>query len=733
MLEHRNVGRLFAATDAWFGFGEEDTWTMFHSYGFDFSVWEIWGALCYGGKLVIVPYMVSRSPELFHALLVDHKVTVLNQTPSAFQQLIDADANANPAFKLQLKTVIFGGEALNRAALQPWFTKHGDTQPQLVNMYGITETTVHVTYQVLNAEQNISANAIGRAIPDLGVYILDPALNLVPIGVAGELHVTGAGLARGYLNRPELTAERFIANPYSSGANSRLYKSGDLARYLADGSIDYLGRIDSQVKIRGFRIELGEIENALSAHRQIKEAVVLAKETTSGDKRLVAYIVGEGANNDGAEKRNITTELIEELRQHLSQSLPDYMVPAAFVLLDKLPLTTNGKVDRKALPEPDMAPLQVQYVAPRSSTELRLQRLWQTVLHLDKISVTDNFFALGGHSLSAVRLMASIETEFGIRLPIAELFTSTTIAKLAVPISSQGYVDRLAVPMQPKGALPPLFLIHPGGGEIFCYSELVASLGDKHAVYAIQDANAAGIRIEPYDMDTIAARYAEEIMSVQPEGSYTLAGWSLGGMYAFKIASILEQRGCHVKWIMLLDSIFPSAENHQSLPLTEFIKNTLAGSQEELRLRYSAEDFALHHRIESLINEIGIERFSNLLVNEPDFLETELDFEKSIQTLMLQNYRTSEIEHQLLVNFSPKAISSPVHRVWAEGTVQKGRDITAWDAFILDQNNSRQYVFPGVHKNFVEGESMPKIAKLLTELLEESTPSYRNELEKTSC
>ncbi|MES2296357.1 MAG: amino acid adenylation domain-containing protein [Pseudomonadota bacterium] len=433
LLEHRNVTRLFAATDANFGFGPADTWTMFHSYGFDFSVWEIWGALCYGGKLVIVPYLVSRTPELFHALLVEQRVTVLNQTPSAFMQLIAANAAAAPSAQLNLKYVIFGGEALNEAALQPWFAKHGQNAPQLINMYGITETTVHVTYQRVLADQAQGVNAIGRPIPDLGAYVLDAALKLAPIGVAGELHISGAGLARGYLNRPELTAERFIDHPYAKRAGARLYKSGDLARYLPDGSIAYLGRIDSQVKIRGFRIELGEIESALTSHPQVKESLVLATESVSGDKRLVAYVIGQGVPETGTFDADAI--LIAALRQHLAQTLPDYMIPAAFVVLDQMPLTPNGKVDHKALPAPDMAQSQSEYVAPRTATESRLCALWQEVLDIERVGITDNFFQLGGHSLSATRLVAKINQAFDIVLPLKTLFVAQTLEALAQAVA----------------------------------------------------------------------------------------------------------------------------------------------------------------------------------------------------------------------------------------------------------------------------------------------------------
>ena len=244
LVNHSNVVRLFAATNSWYNFNVEDVWTMFHSYAFDFSVWEIWGALLYGGRLVVVPYLVTRSPASFYQLLCQEKVTILNQTPSAFRQLIQAEQSQIIADDINLRLIIFGGEALELKSLQPWFELHGDRLPQLVNMYGITETTVHVTYRPLSkADLHDTASVIGRQIPDLQVYLLDEYLQPVPIGVAGEMCVGGAGVARGYLNRPELTQQRFISHPFSNNPQARLYKTGDLARYLPNGELEYLGRI----------------------------------------------------------------------------------------------------------------------------------------------------------------------------------------------------------------------------------------------------------------------------------------------------------------------------------------------------------------------------------------------------------------------------------------------------------------------------------------------------------
>ncbi|MDE5080825.1 MAG: amino acid adenylation domain-containing protein, partial [Trichodesmium sp. St18_bin1] len=278
LVTHQNVARLFSSTQTYFSFSSEDVWTLFHSYAFDFAVWEMWGALLHGGSLVVVPYWVSRSPVEFLTLLSQARVTVLNQTPSAFRQLLQEEAQQQSPQSLNLRLVIFGGEALELSSLRPWFERHGDEVPQLVNMYGITETTVHVTYQPLRMAVLEGNGVIGRPLPDLQMYILDQRQQPVPIGVRGEMYIGGAGVTGGYLNRSELSAERFIINPFREDG-SLLYKSGDLARYLPDGNIEYLGRMDDQVKIRGFRIELGEIEQHLLALHDIKEVVVLAKET----------------------------------------------------------------------------------------------------------------------------------------------------------------------------------------------------------------------------------------------------------------------------------------------------------------------------------------------------------------------------------------------------------------------------------------------------------------------
>jgi len=420
MVEHANVTRLFDATDECFHFNERDVWTLFHSFAFDFSVWELWGALLYGGRVVVVPYFTARSPQDFYGLLCDQRVTVLNQTPSAFAGLIDAQA-ASATNQHSLRYVIFGGEALELSALRPWAERNGVQNPQLVNMYGITETTVHVTHHLLTAQEIESerCSPVGRPLPDLQIYVLDRNRQPVPVGVTGEMYVGGAGVARGYLNQPELTAERFIADPFRADPRARLYKTGDLGRWRADGTIDYLGRNDHQVKIRGFRIELGEIEAQLLRHESVKAATVVVREGRSSQKQIVAYAVPvEGESLD-----------VARLRIDLTKQLPEFMVPAAIVVLASLPLSPNGKLDRKALPAPEFKAGVTREL--RSLREEILTHLFEQVLGVDSVGSDDSFFALGGDSLLLLQLRARARMA-GLEFELQEVYAHQSVSALAL-------------------------------------------------------------------------------------------------------------------------------------------------------------------------------------------------------------------------------------------------------------------------------------------------------------
>jgi len=416
MIEHRNVVRLMKNDKLQFEFSETDVWTMFHSYCFDFSVWEMYGALLYGGKLVIVPKLTAKDTGEYLKLLKKEEVTVLNQTPTAFYNLISEEMKEEGK-ELKLRYVIFGGEALKPLMLKEWKRKYPEAA--LINMYGITETTVHVTYKEIG-ETEIAENRsnIGRPIPTLTTYIMDKNRKLAPVGVPGELCVGGEGVCRGYLNRPELTAEKFVQNPYRP--DEIIYRSGDLAKLLSDGEMEYLGRIDNQVKIRGHRVELGEIENQLLKHEGIKEAVVITREEQNGSRYLCAYIVGN---------RQFT---VAELREHLGKELPEYMIPLYFIQLPKMPLTANGKIDRKILPEPDgNVNTGTEYEMPRDAIEEKLVKIWEEVLGIKNIGINDNFFDLGGHSLKATTLVSKMHKEFNIRMDLLNFFKYPTIKGLS--------------------------------------------------------------------------------------------------------------------------------------------------------------------------------------------------------------------------------------------------------------------------------------------------------------
>ena len=417
-LCHHNISRLLIAADQWFHLNADDVWTLFHSYAFDFSVWELFGALCTGAKLVIVPFWVSRSPEDFLQLLRQQQVTVLNQTPSAFGQLIQLPRAYEQGLALRL--VIFGGEALESERLRPWVERWGDDQPELINMYGITETTVHVTYRRITREDiGQLGSPVGVAIPDLGLRVLDAGLNVTPINVPGELYVAGDGLARGYWQRPDLSAERFVADPLDQ-QGGRLYRTGDWVRWNVDGQLEYLGRIDHQVKIRGFRIELGEVEAQLLAQPEIKAAVAVAKASPNG-AYLLAYVCT-------AQERAIDSA---QIRERLSQTLPDYMVPSVVIELDTLPLTANGKVDRKALPEPEIN-TGAEYQAPQGEVEATLAQIWSEVLGVERVGRGDNFFDLGGHSLLLLKLHQRLQAQrFAVTPSVIDLFRYSTIESLA--------------------------------------------------------------------------------------------------------------------------------------------------------------------------------------------------------------------------------------------------------------------------------------------------------------
>ncbi|KAF3468931.1 non-ribosomal peptide synthetase [Streptomyces sp. Tu 3180] len=443
VVPHRNVVRLFATARPAVGFGADDVWTLLHSYAFDFSVWEIWGPLLHGGRLVVVPHDTVRTPARLLRLLAAERVTVLSQTPTAFQQLILTEGERPDLGRdLALRRVVLGGEALDPGSLRDWYTRHPEDSPRVVNMYGITETTVHVTHLPMDrraAGTATTGSPIGQPLADLGLYLLDSALRPAVPGTTGELYVSGAGLARGYLGRPALTAERFVADPYGP-PGARMYRTGDLARYTEEHGLAHLGRADGQVQLRGFRIETAEIDAELGRLPSVAACATVLKDGPTTGPRLVSYVVpAAGARIEPA-----------GLRDRLARSLPPHAVPSAVVALPALPLTPNGKLDRDALPDPVARPAGR---APANPVERELCALFQDVLGCGPVGADDDFFDLGGHSLLATRLVARVRAAFGADLGVGTVFDASTPAALATRVRP--------APSRPGAGTPPA----PAPGE----------------------------------------------------------------------------------------------------------------------------------------------------------------------------------------------------------------------------------------------------------------------------
>lgn len=537
MIEHKNVVRLMFNDKFQFDFGASDVWTLFHSCCFDFSVWEMYGALLYGGKLVIISKEAAVDTREFHKILTAEKVTVLNQTPSAFYNLISVDSMINNRIS-SVRYVIFGGEALKPPMLKAFKEKYPGIK--LINMYGITETTVHVTFkEITQADTEKSLSNIGMPIPTLGVYILDKNLKPLPVGVAGEICVGGAGVARGYLNNEQLTQERFIQIP-ELGAGT-IYRSGDLGTRLENGDIVYLGRIDSQVKIRGYRIELGEIESALLKHQAVDEAVITVHETSSGDKKLCAYF------------RSDTVLSSKELTAFLSGMLPDYMIPTYFIKIDVFPLNRNGKIDKSCLPKPNEAfAAGTGSVLPRNVTEEIMAEAWCEVLDIPSVGIDDNFFDLGGDSLSAIKVLGMLK----IGINIVDFYIRPTIRQLSEKLVSEYYKPSLLIKMSKnKTTAKKSVICFPyGGGSALAFKDICNSLMQKNADIDLYSVNLPGhdygVNDDLEPIEKVAEKLVKEIAE-NISGDVILYGHCVGSALLLATANLLEKSDIKLKSVFI--------------------------------------------------------------------------------------------------------------------------------------------------------------------------------------
>jgi amino acid adenylation domain-containing protein len=518
-IPHRALANFLSSMRERPGLGADDVLVAVTTLSFDIAALELFLPLIVGGRIVIAPQGTAGDPRLLAELLAASSATVMQATPTTWRMLLDSGWRGRPGFK-----ALCGGEALPMALAQELLA----CGIELWNMYGPTETTIWSSVCPLRPAEPVT---IGRPIGNTTLYILDSRLQPLPVGVAGELHIGGEGVARGYRKRPELTAERFLANPFGTG---RIYKTGDLARYRRDGTVEYLGRLDHQVKVRGFRIELGEIETLLLRHPAVAEAVCVARDDGAGPE-LAAYIVPSGIPVVSA-----------RLRSYLSDHLPAYMVPRAVVSLPSFPLTPNGKIDRKALPAPPRERMtDDEAVLPRTPLEHRLARIWERVLGVKPIGVTDNFFDLGTTSLVAAQLFAQIEHELGGTLPLGAVFRAPTIEALAALIETPEAAARWTslVPIQPRGTRPPIFCVHGGAGTILHLEPLARLIGDDRPFYGLQSRGLYGGVAPLRTVEAMASHYLAELREVQPHGPYHFAGYCFGALVAFEMAQRMLAEG----------------------------------------------------------------------------------------------------------------------------------------------------------------------------------------------
>ena len=587
--------QLLASVDA--GLPRPRVWSQWHSLSFDVSVWEIFGALLHGGRLVVVPEEVAGSPEDFHALLVAEKVSVLSQTPSAVGML-SPDG-------LESATLVVAGEACPAELVDRWAPGR-----VMINAYGPTEATVYAAMSAPLTTASPGSGSepgtppIGSPVPGAALFVLDGWLRPVPAGVVGELYVAGRGVACGYLGRAGLTASRFVACPFAAG--TRMYRTGDLVCRGADGQLRYLGRADEQVKIRGYRIELGEVQAALSALDGVQQAVVLVREDRPGDKRLVGYVAGVTGALDPA-----------VLRSALAERLPGYMVPAALVVLHELPLTVNGKLDKRALPSPEYTA--GVYRAPATLTEEMLAGIYAQVLGLDRVGVDDSFFDLGGDSISAMRLVAAINTALDSRLAVRTLFLAPSVRSLSQQLGRHdSEMDVVPVEILKQGNGVPLFCIHPAAGLSWPYQAFGNYLDGP--IIGIQQTR-QGEEAEPRSIRDLAKNYADRIQGIYPAGPYNLLGWSVGGVIAHELAIELQRRGCLIARLILLDTA-PLAdsritENH-GLDESQIVEHILRSNQIDIPeqsgpLSYRQLAEMVHQRQAAMGFVVSFEQISGLL------------------------------------------------------------------------------------------------------------------------
>ncbi len=686
-VSHQSLFNLVLWHQQAFSLSPKDRTTQMANAAFDACGWEIWPPLAVGASIHIVNEQIRSSPTQLQDWLLEQGITI-SFVPTPLAQAILALPWPS---ECGLRIMLTGGDKLQQHP--------PESLPfALINNYGPTENTVVTTSGLVAAnELASSAPTIGRPISNTQVYLLDENLQPVPIGVVGELYIGGDNLARGYLNHPQLTTLAFIPDPYNKQPGSRLYKTGDLGRYLSNGNIEYVGRIDNQVKLRGLRIELGEIEAVLSQHPDVLQCVVIVQQDAATQKRLVAYVVAQGQ----------TTKSNSQLRHYIKQKLPEYMLPSSFVFLDSLPLTPNGKVDRNALPAPnrDRSELEDAFVAPRDTLELQLAHIWEDILDVSPIGVTNNFFELGGHSLLAVRLIAQIQKQFGQDLPLTTLFQGATIDQqariLRQQISSPSWSPLVAI--QPGGSQRPFFCVHPAGGNVLCYYDLARCLGSDQPFYGLQARGLDGQQDPHTTVEDTAACYIEALRVIQPEGPYFIGGWSYGGFVAFEMALQLVAQGQQVALLALLDSDL--IVNKDSLQEEDDVENFVGLFQEYYSLSLEhPEQLGADEQILYVIEQV---KQSNLLPSDFDLPQA-----RSFIQVYKANIRAAQ-------NYVPQRYPGRVTLFRAaEQLAQEPEDLTMGLGKLAEGVDI--HIVPGKHLTMLQKPNVQVLAEQLKRCLEQA-------------
>ncbi|RLT97979.1 non-ribosomal peptide synthetase [Ketobacter sp.] len=665
----------------------------------DISVWQFVGPITRGGQVVVLDD-VTHSRKLFQKVQ-QHQVDVVELVPVALQLLMEyvrqlpQSERELPSLRWMMAT----GEAVSVELVNDWLELFPNIP--VVNAYGPTEAADDVIQcsirQPLPATQK--SVPIGRPLGNLRVYILDPLLRLVPPGVPGEICIGGIGVGEGYWRNPDKTAAAFVADPYCGQAGAKMYRTGDLGRWLADGTVEYLDRVDNQVKVRGFRIELGEVEAALSALPGVRENVVIVRDDLPGGKALAAYVVaGQGvADQGGHSGPNLDPQ---RLRAQLRESLPDFMVPAAITVMDALPLTPAGKIDRKALPRPVAIQLGgAEYVAPRNDVESALVTIWESFMPVERIGVTDNFFELGGHSLVGVRIMAKVNKTFGLQLQVAALLTTQTIEKLAQLIQGGQGTDDLLVPIEVSDR-PPLFMIHPIGGDVLCYADLARALRNQYSVYGLRAQGLDGTQPPLGSLAEMTERYVGLILNTQPQGPYSLLGQSIGGIFAWAVAARLEALGHQVADVVMLDTYSPQhlrgTRDSGAALLGKALGVPLANPDEVGTAKSSEETEAYLTRIHDLSVQAGV-------------LPAEMSRAQfaALYAVVLQN-------HTIASQYEVEKIAARVHHFTASANVSGGHSGATWQGLLPEPVS---HEVDGGHESMMQGALAVTLAESILDRL----------------